>query len=535
MTGHESAASDEVPWQRLSVRVVWVDIAVTLVSLSPSAIAIWVFGVTPSLQALWPLALVAAFGVIGGVGDILRWAFTHYRVTDTDIERRTGVFVRRHRTLRRERVRSVDTSAKLRHRLARLRVVTVGAGQQAGAGESALVLDALCVADAAALRRRLLRRTRTAAPASTSIPPADEQATTDAADHEAISPDEIESVDVLATFRLWWVVYNMFSIWAYLTAAGLLWATYWLLAAFGIDGLGFVTRFAESQALNWVAVTALALIGGGLVGIIGMGVNYLVGYGRFELARVRTDDASYLRTRRGVLSTREVNRDESRMRGISLSEPLLWRWIGMADTNVITTGLGLWDSAQPTAILPRGPVSVARRVIARIYEGENPLAAPLRAHPPAALRRRLWWATCLGAIAPLVLAVPAALGAVPAWLPWAALGGWPLALIGAVFAARALGHTIVGDHAVVRSGMMSRTTSALRRDAVSTIAVRQSILQRRLGLSTVSLMTAAGWSVYEAPDLASDEAVEFADAAAPGLLDGILVRDAAPATRTREE
>lgn len=66
---------------------------------------------------------------------------------------------------------------------------------------------------------------------------------------------------------------------------------------------------------------------------------------------------------------------------------------------------------------------------------------------------------------------------------------------------------------------MSRTTSALRRDAVSTIAIRQSILQRRLGLATVSAMTAAGWAAYEAPDVSAREAVLLASRAAPALLD----------------
>lgn len=525
MSATSDGAATDAPWQRLSIRVIWVDIVVSILSLLPGVIAIGFFGAEASPGVLWPLVIIAAIGVLGAIGDIVRWAFTTYRVTGTDIERRTGLFVRKHRSLRRDRVRSVDTAAKLRHRLAGLRVVTVGAGQQTGAGESALVLDALSKTDAVALRERLLEAPKSA---RVSLPSpaagggiAGEEAN---AVEESAAGQEGAAEEVFVTFRPWWVVYNMFSIWAYLMAAGLLWGAFWLLPTFGIDIFGFVTGLIDWEAVGWVGTVIIGLIAGGVIGAIGLGVTFLLGYWRFELARVRTSQTSYLRTRRGLLSTREVNRDESRMRGLSIGEPLLWRWMGMADTNVITTGLSVWDMEEPTAILPRGPISVARKVSRDVFGPDDPMTAPLARHPRAALRRRLWWATALSFVAPLALAAPALAGAVPAWLPWAALGIWPIALLAAVIAYFALGHAITGDHLVVRSGLMSRTTSALRRDAVSTIAIRQSVLQRRLDLSTVSAMTAAGWSAYEAPDIRSRDALVFADAAAPGLLEDFLER-----------
>ncbi|GEK80325.1 PH domain-containing protein [Agrococcus baldri] len=525
-----ASTTADASWQRLSIRVVWVDVVVSVISLLPGVIAIVVFGVEPSLDALWPLALVAVLGVAGAVGDILRWAFTTYRVTPTDIERRTGLFVRRHRTLDRDRVRSVDTAAKLRHRLAGLRVVTVGAGQQTGAGESALVLDALSVADAAELRERLLRA-RVVAPPVTEPAPGVEAGEAAGERSAETDTDDADSVEVLATFRWWWVVYNMFSIWAFLMAAGLLWGGFWLASSFGIDLFGIVSRLADWEALGWLGTLALAVLGAGVLGAVGLGVTFLLESGRFELSRVRSGDRSYLRTRRGLLSTREVSRDESRMRGVSIGEPVLWRWMGMADTNVITTGLDVWDMSEPTAILPRGPISVSRDVVQRVFGVENPFDVPLRRHPRTALRRRLWWATAISAVAPAVLVAPALAGVVPGWAPWAAAAVWPVALLAAVVAYRALGHAVAGDYLVVRAGLFSRTTSALRRDAVSTIAVRQSVLQRRLGLATVSAMTAAGWSAYEAFDVPADGAVALAADVAPGLLDEVIERGEARASR----
>ncbi len=504
-----SPGTDEVPWQRLSARMIWVDLVQSLLSLAPGVIAVGFFGVEASPGTLWPLVAVAVLGIAGAVNDATRWVFTRYRVTDTEVQRRTGVITRRYRSVRRERIRSVDTQAKLRHRLAGLRVVAIGAGQQTAANEAAFDLNALTKAEAFALRRRLMRE-RVA-------PVRDEAKGEDGTEDRG-------STEVFARFRAWWVVYNIFSIWAYLMAAAVLWGAFWIAATVGVDLVDVVGGLADWRSLGWVRAIALGALATGVIGAVAMAVSYFTEYWRFELARVRHDDSSHLRTRRGLFSTREVNRDEARNRGLSIGEPLLWRWMGMADTNVITTGLGLWSLEQPTAILPRGPMSVARPVAARVLGEPCPITVELPRHPPAALRRRLWWATLLVGGALGVVAAPVATGAAPPWLLWAVLGLWPVALLGAIVAYRALGHTIHGEYVVMRSGLMTRTTSALRRDAVSTIAVRQSVLQQRLRLATVSTMTAAGWSIYEAPDVAVDEAFAFADEAAPGLLTPFLTR-----------
>ncbi|QFG68474.1 PH domain-containing protein [Ornithinimicrobium pratense] len=502
-------------WRGLSIRVVWVDFAKSLLSVLPAVVAILGFGIEPSWSSMWPFAAIAVWGVLSAVADIIRWLLTRYRITETEVERSTGLFVRRHRSVRRDRIRSVDTHAKLRHRIAGLRVITVGAGQQTNAGEAAFVLDSLIRDDAELLRSVLLREHQTAT--------AETERPRDGDDiQDPPDPAKTRSAEVFATLRPWWVVYHMFSLWAYLSAAGLLWGAFWLASTFGVNLIDVSSRWISWGDLGWFETIAVAVVGGGLFGAIAMGVGFFLSYWKFELARVRSDDTSFLRTRRGLLSTREVNRDEVRTRGLSISEPLLWRWMRMADTNVITTGLSIWDPEQPSAILPRGPRSIAHEVATRVLGAPSPLEVPLPRHPRAALRRRLWWATAFTALGVAIVALPVATSVVPTWVLWAAIGVWPVALCGAIVAYRALGHAITEDYVVMRSGLTSRTTSALRRDAVSTIAVRQSILQKRLGLSTVSAMTAAGWSIYEAPDVCAHEAISFAAQAAPGFLDEFL-------------
>lgn len=538
-------------WHRLSSRVIWVDLVQTLLSLIPAAVAVW-WADGNAADVAWPLLAVAAFGIIGAVADAVRWLFTWYRITDTHVELRTGVIFRQHRTLRRQRIRSVDVEAKLRHRIARLRLVKVGAGQHTAAGESALTLDALTAVEARELQAALLSG-RNGTPAST--PPAstapaggdaagdsspgepgvaaaamprdtgDTAPTLPAAGEPDTGPEPAEPAPrtIFAAFRPGWVIYNMFNIWAYLMALGLIWGGYWLLTSFGVDLDSFVAGLIDWESLGWIGSITIAFVVITVVGAVGLTLNYFVEFWNFELARVPGPEGTQLRTRKGLFTTREVNRDENRIRGIELKEPLFWRWLGVTDTTVITTGLDVWSMSEPTAILPRTDNALARATAAAVLGVEEEIfGTTLHRHPGAALRRRLWWATLSALVLAGILGTVVALSPLNAVWFWSLAIYWPLALLGAVIAYRNLGHAIVGDYVIKRSGMLNRTTVVLRRDAVSTIAVSESLFQRRLGLRTISAMTAAGTGAYRFPDIAAADSTTVAQAAAPGLLTGFL-------------
>lgn len=513
-----SPPTDGQPWQRLSIRMIWVDLAQTVLSAVPAVVAIWVIGIPASTGQMWPLIGLAVVGLLGAITDALRWVFTRYRITGTHVELKTGVFLRVHRSIQRDRIRSVDTEAKLRHRLAGLRVVNIGAGQQTAEGDSAVALDALTAFDAQALQNRLLSPSESLSESQTS-------AEHDRTGRESTavltrSPDQPSTA--LARFQPRWVIHNMMSIWAYVLALGLGWGAFWLLGSFGVDITGFVTGLLDWESIGWVTTVAIALLAVTVVGAIGMGVTYFTEYWNFQLARVRGPEGTLLRTRQGLFTTREVNRDENRVRGVQISEPLLWRWMGTADTSVITTGLNMWSMSAPATILPRGPVTVGRQVAAQVLGTEAPVAATLAPHPRAALRRRLWWATAFTLAVGLVVTWLAATGVLPYTTIWAAAALWPISLSAAYVAYRALGHAIVGPYLVTRSGLAARATTILQRSAVSTIVIRESLLQRRLGLQSVSTMTAAGYGGYDTPDIDKNVSIAFAVQAAPGILDPFL-------------
>jgi putative membrane protein len=491
-------SGDGGQWRRLDSRMIWVDAAQTLLSLAPAALAIVVFGVRPGEGGLAPVAVVAVVGVGGAVRNMLRWLKTRYRITDEHAELRTGLIARSHRSIRRDRIRSVEATAKLRHRLAGLRLVTIGAGQQQAAVEAALSLDAVSNDIAEWLHSELL--------AGTPAP---------AAGEPAADPDQ----QVLARIRWSWTLYNVFNIWAYVAAAGVLWGGYWLAQTYGLDPARFLAGLVDWQRLGLAASLAIGLVVVGVFGVVVLAAAFVSENWDFRLARVRGPNGTVLRTSQGLLKTRQVDRDEQRIRGMQIAEPLLWRWLGMADTNVITTGLKVWSLQPASTILPRGPISAALPVAAAVLgEDPSPFEAPLRCHPRAALRRRVAWALLTTAIVVAGLGWLAAAGPLPGWAPLAGLGLVPVALAGALVAYRALGHALAGSYLVVRSGLVSRSTVALQSRAVVGWRLRQSVLQRRLGLATLSAATAAGTGEYVAPDLDPGEAVELADRAVPGLL-----------------
>ncbi|GAA3867225.1 PH domain-containing protein [Streptomyces sedi] len=477
----DGPSTAEVPWRRLDPRLIWADALRVVLSMLPGAVALFVFDQTQGMTVM-PLLALAGWGVWGALTDAVRWVTTRYRVTETHLERRTGLLVRSHRAVARELIRTVDADARLLHRVAGVRRVTIGAGQTTTALEAALTLDALSRDSAEELRQEL-----TGAPRERAA----------------------EEPPALAAFDWRWVVHNAFGIWAMVMAAGLLWGAHFTLGVFGFDLVGWFGALRDALGLE---ATAAALVGGvvamALLGAVGMSIQFLTAQAFFRLTREPGEEGgSVLVTRRGLFRTREVARDESRTRGISLSEPLLWRWLGTTDTSLITTGAFWWSEG--VTILPRGPRRVARRVAAAVL-GDEKLTAPLVLHAAAALRRRLAWALwatggCGLALAPL---------GGRAWLVGLAVAA-PVTLGLAWAGYRSLGHAVSGPWLVLRSGAMNRETSALRRKAVSGVCVRQSPLQRRLGLATVRVSTAAGNGSYAARDLAVARAVPLAVAALP--------------------
>ncbi|MGW1838811.1 PH domain-containing protein [Streptomyces sp. NPDC002067] len=492
-------------WRRTHPRTLLVHAAWPLPPLASLAgTAVVTGGRIPAGTWITLAALTVSFAVLTAVGAV-RWARTGFRVTGAALEMRTGVLTRRLRTVPLDRIRTVDLTATPLHRVLRLTVLRAGT---AGGGDGVLALDALPVAEAGRLRGELLARAASGA----------------AADDP-----------VLARFSPRWLRYAPLT---FRVAGGVLIAAgtvHRVLHGMGVDfwELGFVRRmFAASGAASpWVVVPAalLVLLAAGAVGAV---VLYAENWWHH---RLEWTDASTLRVRRGLFTTRTVTIDRARLRGVLLREPLLLRAGGGAAVRAVAGGLGDRDENRArSALLPPAPRAVAVRVAGGVLRapfpdpplpGRGAPDAPAR-HPRAALRRRLLrglgWVTLPGT------AVLAGCGAAfaPVLLPWA--GAYAVVSAAAVrwaarSAYRALGHGLYGDHLVVRSGVFGRDTLALERSAVAAWTFSSTPFGRRAGLTTLTAAFAAGEGRHRIPDLAAARAPAFAAAAAPGIVEEFLV------------
>ncbi|MEV6633683.1 PH domain-containing protein [Actinoplanes sp. NPDC051470] len=141
-------AVDAYPWRRLSIRAVYLDLVRIAGSLVPGYLGVTLGEDGP----IWFLVAGSALGLLGAAGGLVRWMTTRYRIEPERVEMRSGLLQRKHRTVARDRIRTVDSTATFLQRALGLRVVRVGSGD---AGSS-FDLNALDHRQAALLHRELL-------------------------------------------------------------------------------------------------------------------------------------------------------------------------------------------------------------------------------------------------------------------------------------------------------------------------------------------------------------------------------------------
>lgn len=439
-----------------------------------------------------PLAAMAGPAVLVALGAV-RWATVRYRVSPERVELRGGLLRRHERSLRRDRVRTVDVRASPPHRLFRLCVVEIGTGSNSGE-EGRLTLDAVTREEADRLRRELLLR-------DAPRPDSDADA----------GPGGTE----LAELRLSWLRFAPLTPAGLVALGTLLGGGFKIASDAGIDLIGSTAEAAEELSATpaWLAVLALAAA---VLVISGLGsvAIYLEGWWRFRLSR--EPDGS-LRLRRGLLTTRSLSLEQRRVRGVVIVEPLPLRLAGAARCTAITTGLDV-RSTGGGALLPAAPRAEAHRVAAAALLLDDPAdgaSAPLRRHPPAALRRAVVRAV-LPALALVGLAAWASAWFAPLW-PGALLLLPAAALLG-LDRYRNLGHVLRPEYLVIGYGSVVRRRVAVQRRGIIGWRIRQSPTQRWSGLVTLDPITAGGGAAHVVRDIPLADALALATAINPDVV-----------------
>jgi putative membrane protein len=477
----------EAPWRRLDPRMLVVHPVAALIRLLPAFAVVLLTGREGDLTHVWISLGAAALIVVYGV---LRWRFTQYRITPDRVELHSGWIRRQRRSVPRDRIRTVDLTARLEHRIFGLSVVKIGSAT-GGSGEHAgLALDAVSKAEADRLRRELLDRSPVAGPRAPSAP-----------------PPSIE----LARLDWGWLRFAPLSFSSLAGIGVVAGALFNILNEAGADpgrlAGDAVERLARTGLAAAVGLIAVTVLAAAVVGSLLLFAERWYGY------RLTREPDGTLRVRRGLLTRRSLSVSERRLRGVEVAEPMLLRIGHGAQARALAAGLT--KDSQGGVLQPPVPRAEAHRVASVVAAAppEEITCAPLRPHPPSARRRRL-----TRALGPALVVVAAAfvveaqvLGPVSlVLLPAMALVGWDRA--------RVLGHTLTHGYLVARQGSVVRRTVALQRGGVIGWRVRQSPFQRRAGVVTVEAVTAAGSGAYAVLDVAPADAAALMAAVTPEVV-----------------
>jgi putative membrane protein len=495
--------TQEAPWHHLDRRMLLIRPVLDLVKSLPVLLGALLFGHGEQWQ--WVGLAVTAITVFTGVSHVLT---SRYRITESQVEWRTGLLQRKQRAIPRDRIRTVDVISEPKHRLFSLAAARIGTGRHSNGSrhKDELVLDAVTTAEAQRLRTLLLHRKTEAVAAAT----------------EAAAPAE----QLIAAVDKRWLRYAPFTLSGLAVVGAVVGTVYHFAHELHFDPVQFslvqavVGHFADTPVWLSLVVAAVGLLV--LVSLLSIG-GYVLSFWNFRLTR---EPAGTLHVRRGLITTRSVSIEEDRLRGAEIREPLPLRLAGGARCVAIAGGLREGKGADKSGglLLPPAPLARAHEVLTEVL-GEDPAATPLVRHPRRALYRRLSRAVLGVLLLAAALYGLAWLGALPDWpwqaalvlVPFAALVGWDRY--------RGLGHALTGRYLVTRSGSLDRGTAAVRCDGLTGIVVERSYFQRRAGLVTLIAPVAAGKGKYHVLDVGEADGLALADRALPGLLTPVLTGD----------
>ena len=422
---------DNREWQRLDRLMLLVHPIRELIRFLPVLLGLLLAGSRSGGNEWWWNVL--GIGVPIALG-MARYLTTSFRIFEGRVELRHGLLNKHVLSTPIDRVRTVDVSASLIHRVLGLTTVRIGTGTSSKAGDDVLALDGVRVHAADALRSDLLHR---------SVSP-EVRETAQAPDNAAAGRPLRAEVALVRAFHHRRAGHRRGRARRREPAPR-------RARPLGPPAAGRGRREAGRWSL--LLVVPLLAVGAIVVASVMAVLGYLVTNFGFTVTYTRSDHAWHLR--RGLFTTRETSMDANRLRGVSLGEPLGLRLAAGARLSAIVTGLNREEQGSST-LVPPAPRPVSLRVATAMLGTDEPLTTPLLDHGPAATRRRYTRALTV----PVLLSVALVAAVVLADLPAPLLAIAPVLLVaGAGLGydrSRGLGHALLPAHLVARSGSLAR-------------------------------------------------------------------------------
>lgn len=545
-------------WLRLSSRSLVVRPMTDLARLLPVLAGLLILHSRTGLGLIWGIAASCA-AVVSGVAH---WFTTRYRITDERVYLRRGLLSQKSLSVARDRIRSVDVTAHLLHRMLGVCRVSIGTGRNDFLAGESFHLDGLTRSDADSLRLLLrsgLLGAATGLGAVDAVGAASaageidtlgavgvvseagavgaagglgvaagavgqpRPATPSTGGRQAAAPPPSQEI---VRLRVGWLRYAPLTMTGLVVLGVLVGSVFQFSNATDVNLVNtgpvrlILADFAALSLARRIAVGAVAaVIGYVLVATAG----YVGVFWKFRLVR-QGDDT--LRVTRGLLSTRATTISLSRLRGVEISEPLLLRAARGARCIVITTGLHVGRGAERegSVLLPPAPRAVARAVVVDVLGVPDEICSgPLERHGPAARRRRYVRAMSGAALIIAAADVLNLLSHGPGWIWLGSLVLLPAAAALAADRYRSLGHQLAYGRLVTRTGSLVRRRSIIATEAIIGWRIHQSWFQRRQGLVTLTATTAAGRQHYAVQDITVARALVVAAAATGDLIQPFVI------------
>jgi len=432
------------------------------------------------------LPIVALGALVATPFAFLAWQRFRYRVDGDRLVVERGVLVEQERVVPLDRIRGVDISAPLLHRMLGIVQVSVDAAA-AGGGGSELTLAAVTREQAEDLREQVLRRQT--GQMRVEGQPAREAPTIARVDYRTLA--------IAGATSSRWLL-------APLVALGALWNLIF-------RDESAIRRTAERGA-DLLPDSALAIVVISMVVIVlAVGVaaiGSVIIDGGFRLMR----DGERLTAERGLLRRRSVSMDRGRISALEFSDTPLWRLVGLVNLKALVAGVGSGEGEARgrTNLLPAGSPGAAWRLGLSI---DRRLAKQLTAHPRSARSRRLVRAMIVPALATAVAALA------QEWLLATVLLAITLIAIPlGLDRYRSLGHGVFNGRLAMRGGSLSRRHTVIDPATVASYSVTSTPFQRRVGLCTLTASMGRGAGSRSALDIGHDQTVAVLAAAEPRLL-----------------
>jgi putative membrane protein len=524
-------------WRRLSRRSMIVRPLTDLVRLLPLVAGLLILHSGTGSGLLWGVA-ASVFAIVTG---LVHWATTRYLITDERVYLRRGLLNQKILSVARDRIRTVDVTAHLLHRVLGVCRISIGTGRNDLRSSENFHLDGVTRAEAESLRLVLLSsvgeltadQEQAAVPAGVpqaagsagvpqaAGPAASAEAPARPAPAQGDEPGLAERSNELVRLKISWLRFAPLTMTG-LVVLGVLFgailqitnATQVNLAATG-PVRRVVADFAAFSVLQRILVGGAVVIAGYV--LIAM-AGYIAVFWNFRLAEHGADT---LRVTRGLLSIRATTISLSRLRGIEISEPLLLRAARGARCIAIATGLHVGRGAERegSVLVPPAPRAVAHQVAGAVLGLPADICSgALEPHGPAARRRRFTRALTGAILIIAVIWLVTWAQAGPAWVWAASLALLPASALIAADRYRSLGHRLTGGWLVSRTGSLARRRSIISADAIIGWRIHQTWLQRRQGLLTLTATTAAGQQHYSVRDVPVAAGLALAAAATGDLM-----------------